>query len=74
VITSNVSCLPEAGGPGAFYVNPYQPEQIAKQLQFILHHPEEVKNKIELGTQHANLFTIEKTAAAVMNVYNQLIG
>ncbi|NDE78673.1 MAG: glycosyltransferase family 1 protein, partial [Chitinophagaceae bacterium] len=74
VITSNVSCLPEAGGPGAFYVDPYQPEQIAKQLQFILHHPEEVKNKIELSIQHANLFTIEKTAAAVMNVYNQLIG
>jgi glycosyltransferase involved in cell wall biosynthesis len=74
VITSNVSCLPEAGGPGAFYVDPYQPEQIAQQLQFILHHPEEVKNKIELGIQHANLFTIEKTAAAVMNVYNQLIG
>jgi glycosyltransferase involved in cell wall biosynthesis len=74
VITSNISSLPEAGGPGAFYVDPYQPEQIAKQLQFILHHPEEVNNKIQMGTQYANSFTIDKTAAAVMNIYNKLIG
>jgi glycosyltransferase involved in cell wall biosynthesis len=74
VITSNISSLPEAGGPGAFYVDPYQPEQIAKQLQFILHHPEEVNNKIQMGTQYANSFTIDKTATAVMNIYNKLIG
>ena len=33
VITSNVSCLPEAGGDGAYYVNPAQAEEIAEAMK-----------------------------------------
>ena len=35
VITSNVSCLPEAGGDGAYYVNPNSAEEIAEGMKKI---------------------------------------
>ncbi|MFM7511727.1 MAG: glycosyltransferase family 4 protein [Bacteroidota bacterium] len=73
VITSDQSCLPEAGGPGAFYVDPYKPEQIAAQLHLISNNKEMVKQKIEAGWQHAQQFTPLLTASRVMQVYNELI-
>ena len=72
VVTSNLSCLPEAGGPGSYYVDPYQPEQIAKQLKIILHHPDDVEKNIKAGKTYAQQFSLEKTATAVMKVYNKL--
>ena len=73
VVTSNLSCLPEAGGPGAFYVDPYKPEQIAAQLDLIANNKALVGKKVELGRQHAQQFTPMATAAAVMGVYKELI-
>ncbi|MBM3414291.1 MAG: glycosyltransferase family 4 protein [Bacteroidetes bacterium] len=74
VITSNQSCLPEAGGSGAFYVNPYIPEQIAEQLHLIVNNKGVVEKKIEAGWQHAQHFTPLKTACTVMQVYTELIN
>lgn len=71
VVTSNVSSLPEAGGHGAFYVNPQEPEAIAFQLKKILTEPGEVNTHIDKGWGHADQFTGAKTAAAVMQVYNK---
>ena len=73
VLTSNQSCLPEAGGPGAFYVDPYKPEQIVEQLHLITTDKEFVAKKIELGRQHAQQFSPLETATSVMNVYKELI-
>ncbi len=72
VITSNVSCLPEAGGEGAFYVDPTRPEEIAEQIKLILSNSSFVKQQVEKGWQHAQKFTNFNTAAAVMQVYKQL--
>lgn len=72
VITSNVSCLPEAGGDGALYVNPSDASEIAQAMKRILTEPalvEEMKNK---GWVHAQKFTQEKCAKEVMDVYTSL--
>lgn len=71
VVTSNVSSLPEAGGEGAFYVNPLEPEAIAFQLKKILTDEDKVKMHIDKGLQHASQFTAIKTATAVMHVYDK---
>lgn len=73
VITSNVSCLPEAGGKGAYYVNPDKPEEIAVGLRRIITEPALANSLIELGWEHAQAFTPEKAAACVMNVYRELL-
>lgn len=73
VITSNVSCLPEAGGEGAFYVDPSKPEEIAQQMKLILSDPVLVQQQVEKGLLHAQKFTNSNTAAEVMKVYEQLV-
>ncbi len=73
VITSNVSCLPEAGGEGAFYVDPTSPEEIATQMKRIVSDPTFVAQQVEKGWQHAQRFTNEATAAKVMEVYKQVV-
>ncbi len=73
VITSNVSCLPEAGGEGAFYVDPTKPEEIAQQMKRILNDESFVQQQVEKGWQHAQHFSNYNTAAKVMEAYEQVV-
>jgi len=72
VITSNVSCLPEAGGNAAYYVNPNLPQEIADGMRKIYFDKAIAADMIEKGWQHAHLFTQQKCAEAVMEVYKSL--
>jgi glycosyltransferase involved in cell wall biosynthesis len=72
VITSNVSCLPEAGGDGAYYINPASAEEIAAGMKKIYSDKTFAASMIEKGWQHAQKFTPQKHAEAVMNVYKSV--
>jgi glycosyltransferase involved in cell wall biosynthesis len=72
VITSNVSCLPEAGGDAAYYVNPASVEEIAAGMKKIYSDKVFAATMIEKGSQHAQKFTPHKSAESVMNVYKSL--
>lgn len=72
VITSNVSCLPEAGGEAAWYVNPNSAEEIAEGMKRIYQDKALADGMREKGWQHAQEFTQQKCADAVMNVYKSL--
>ena len=72
VITSNVSCLPEAGGNGAYYVNPASSEEIAEGMKKIYSDKQFAASMMEKGWQHAQNFTQQKSAASVMNVYKTI--
>ena len=72
VITSNTSCLPEAGGNAAFYVDPGQPEDIAEKIRLVLHDDALVSKHIANGVAYAQHFTNEKAATAVHQVYQSL--
>jgi glycosyltransferase involved in cell wall biosynthesis len=72
VITSNVSCLPEAGGDGAYYVNPGSIEEIAAAMEKIGTDRSLATTLTEKGWHHAQNFTPKKGADAVMNVYKIL--
>lgn len=72
VITSNLSSLPEVGGDAAYYVNPLSAEEIAAGMKKVFHE-EYLRNElIEKGVAHAQEFTQQKCAEAVMNVYKSL--
>lgn len=73
VITSSVSCLPEAGGDGAYYVNPLSAEEIAEGMKRIYTDPSLAGELKERGWQYAQHFTRQKCAEAVMKIYNGLI-
>ncbi len=72
VVTSNLSCLPEAGGAGAYYVNPVSAEEIAEGMRRIYTDKQLANTLIEKGWQHAQDFTQQKCAASVMDVYKSL--
>ena len=72
VITSNVSCLPEAGGDAAYYVNPASAEEIAAAMKRIYSDKTLVASMVEEGWQHAQNFTPQKHAESVMNVYKSV--
>jgi len=72
VVTSNVSCLPEAGGEGAYYVNPSSADEIAEGMRKIFtdkSYAEELKEK---GWQHAQHFSQQKCVNDVIDVYRSL--
>ncbi len=69
VITSNTSCLPEAGGEGSYYVNPASAEEIAAGMMKIFSDKQFAETMKEKGWQHAQNFTPQKHAESVMNVY-----
>lgn len=73
VITSNVSCMPETGGNAAYYVNPDKPEEIAEGMVALYNDTALRAKMIQEGIVHAHNFTLEKCAAAVMNVYQNLL-
>ncbi len=72
VITSSVSCLPEAGGDGAWYVNPESASEIAEGMKKIYADRLFADSMAEKGWRHAQNFTQQKCADKVMDVYKSL--
>ena len=72
VITSNLSCLPEAGGPGSLLIDPYSSEAMAEALLRIVNEPDLVQSMKATGKKHSDSFTPDITARRVMDLYETL--
>ena len=72
VITSNTSCLPEAGGDGAFYIDPNNSEDIAAAMLKVYSDVTLRESMIEKGWQHAQQFSLRSCTDTVMKVYQKL--
>jgi glycosyltransferase involved in cell wall biosynthesis len=72
VITSNVSSLPEAGGEGAYYVNPQSAEEIAEGMKKIYSNKDFANSLVSKGWVQAQQFTPQRSAESVMNVYENV--
>ena len=74
VITSNISSLPEAGGPAPVYVPPYDIEAIAESIKHILCDTTARTRMIEEGFQYAHQkFDPRTLCTHVHNLYKQLL-
>lgn len=72
VITSNVSCLPEAGGPGSYYVNPANAEEIAAGMMKIYSDKQYAVSMVEKGLEYAKKFSPAKYVADIMKIYESV--
>lgn len=73
VITSNVSSLPEAGGPGSYYIDPTDSEQLASGIEKILSDANYKENMIKIGHSYAmDKFDAERTTKQLLAVYENL--
>lgn len=73
VITSNVSSMPEVGGDGALYVDPYSVKSIKEKLGEILNDEKLRQDLIKKGLERVKLFSWEKAAEQTAQVYRRLI-
>lgn len=72
VLTSNVSCLPEAGGVAAFYVDPLNVGEIKNAINLILENKTVIEDKMQKAELHLEKFAQEKITQQVMELYKKL--
>lgn len=72
VITSNISSLPEVGGPESMYVNYSKIDEISNAIESILSNTEKTNSMIKTGKQFAQNFTSEVITPKVMKLYKDL--
>jgi glycosyltransferase involved in cell wall biosynthesis len=73
VITSDISSLPEVGGPSSLYVNPFEPSSIASAMRRILTDDELVKEMKEKGMEWAQKFSRATCAQKIHALYMDCI-
>lgn len=74
MIGSNISSIPEIGGPAALYFDPDSPEDLKDKLETILTN-EEVKNDLlEKAKEWRKNFSWEKTTEETYNYYKELLN
>lgn len=73
VITSNRSCLPEAGGKDSVYINPDDHHDIRSKIQFLWDNEAERKRRADKGFEFVQKFNDETIANELMNFYQKIL-
>ncbi|MEA5549972.1 glycosyltransferase family 1 protein [Anabaena cylindrica UHCC 0172] len=73
VITSNVASLPEVCGDAAFYVDPYNSDNIRQGIENLINNPQKKAQLIEAGKERVKLFSMENYAKNLYEAYKKLI-
>ncbi|MBD3906971.1 glycosyltransferase family 4 protein [Chryseobacterium sp. Ch-15] len=73
-ITSNTSCLPEAGGPDSVYINPENHLDIQAKIKFLWDSESERKRRSDKGFDFVQKFNDEPISHQLMNLYQKIIS
>lgn len=73
VVAATGSCLEEAGGPGAIYVNPADTDAFADAANKLLDNTILREEMVARGRQYIQRFAPEKFGQGLVNVYNELL-
>lgn len=74
VVCSDRGSLKETAGNTALIVDPYNHEEIAEAITLLFSDPSVRQEKIRQGLENVKRFDWRKTAEAVFNVYNKVLG
>ncbi|MDQ0594257.1 glycosyltransferase involved in cell wall biosynthesis [Chryseobacterium ginsenosidimutans] len=72
-ITSNTSCLPEAGGPDSVYINPENYLDIQSKIKFLWENESERKRRADKGFEYVQKFNDEPIANQLMSLYEKIL-
>jgi len=70
-ITSNTSCLPEAGGKDSVYIDPSNYLDIGAKIKFLWENESERKRRAEKSFEFVQKFNDEPIAAQLMDLYKK---
>ncbi|WBV60879.1 glycosyltransferase family 1 protein [Chryseobacterium camelliae] len=73
-ITSNTSCLPEAGGPDSVYIDPKNHLDIQSKIKFLWENESERKRRAEKSFEFVQKFNDEPIANELMMLYRKIIS
>ncbi len=73
VITSNISCLPEAGGPDSVYIDPNNPLDIQAKIKFLWQNESERKRRAEKGFEFVQKFNDQPIAQELIKLYENIL-
>lgn len=73
VVAATGSCLEEAGGEGAIYVDPDSPAEMAEAILAITSSKEREAHMTETGRRHIEKFSTENFACATLESYQKAI-
>lgn len=73
VVAATGSCLEEAGGPGAFYVDPTSPEEFAEAAKRLISNQVLREETVARGRQYISRFDPENFGRGLVDVYNELL-
>lgn len=73
VIAAKGSCLEEAGGPGAFYINPTSTDEFVEVANRLLSSATLREEMVARGRQYIARFAPENFGQGLVNVYNELL-
>ncbi|MCM1369161.1 MAG: glycosyltransferase family 4 protein [Candidatus Amulumruptor caecigallinarius] len=74
VVAAAGSCLEEAGGEGAIYINPDSPHDMAEAVNSILRGDTDVEKMLEAGQEHSRKFNTSDIASNVFSVYRDVLA
>ncbi|MCJ8153508.1 glycosyltransferase family 4 protein [Chryseobacterium sp. SSA4.19] len=74
VVTSNTSCLPEAGGPDSVYIDPENDADISAKIQFLWNNESERKRRADKSFEFVQKFNDAPIAKQLMNLYQKIIS
>ncbi|WP_326983418.1 glycosyltransferase family 1 protein [Chryseobacterium sp. MYb264] len=70
-ITSNTSCLPEAGGPDSVYIDPENYLDLQSKIKFLWDNESERKRRADKGFDFVQKFNDEAIAKELMTLYQK---
>lgn len=73
-ITSNTSCLPEAGGKDSVYIDPKNYLDLKSKIHFLWDSESERKRRADKGFEFVQKFNDEPIAKELMNLYQKIIS
>ncbi|QOW09986.1 glycosyltransferase family 4 protein [Kaistella flava (ex Peng et al. 2021)] len=73
VITSNLSCLPEAGGENSVYINPHNFEDIKAKILFLWNNESERKRRAEKSFEFVQKFNDVEIGKNLHSVYQEVM-
>lgn len=74
VIAATGSCLEEAGGEGALYIDPKNPREMSEAILSLLNEENKRREIAEKGKMHARRFDNDKMADAILKSYSRVLG
>jgi glycosyltransferase involved in cell wall biosynthesis len=74
VVASDAASLPEVAGDAALYFNPAVPEELAAQIEWLLHSSDLRACLRKKGLQRVKQFTWQECARRHIALYNHLLG